>query len=237
MSDSLTIAIDGSAASGKSTLGWALAKKLNYLYLDTGVMYRAVTWAALHHHIDPHDEAAVTALAEKISLQILPPTKNDGRQATVLVDGTDITWEIRTPKVDANVSLVSSYPGVRRVLTEQQREIAAHGAVVMVGRDIGTVVLPHADLKLFIEASVEVRARRRYNERIARGEQADFDALLASMIRRDKLDREKPISPMIPADDAIIINTNNLSQEEVVARVLALVNEKMAQKKVAHGSR
>ncbi len=237
MSNSLTIAIDGSAASGKSTLGWALAKKLNYLYLDTGVMYRAVTWAALHHHIDPHDEAAVTALAEKISLKILPPTKDDGRQATVLVDGIDITWEIRTPEVDANVSLVSSYPGVRRVLTKQQREIAARGSVVMVGRDIGTVVLPHADLKLFIEASVEVRARRRYHERAARGEKVDFDTLLASMIRRDKLDREKPISPMIPADDAIIINTDTLSQNEVVDQVLALVEKKLAKKKVKYGSR
>ncbi len=237
MNNSLTIAIDGSAASGKSTLGWALAKKLNYLYLDTGVMYRAVTWAALHHRIDPHDEAAVTALAESMSLEILPPTENDGRQATVLVDGTDITWEIRSPEVDANVSLVSSYPGVRRVLTRQQREIAAQGAVVMVGRDIGTVVLPHADLKLFIEASVAVRARRRYNERIARGEKADFDALLAAMVRRDKLDREKPISPMVPADDAIIINTDALSQDEVVAQALALVKKKLARKKVNHGIR
>lgn len=231
MNKSFIIALDGSAASGKSTLGCALAKKLNCLYLDTGVMYRAITWAALHHHIDPADEAAVSALAETVRIDILPPNENDGRQATILVDGTDITWEIRTPKIDAHVSLVSSYPGVRAVLTRQQRDIARRGSVVMVGRDIGTVVLPNADLKLFIEASVEVRARRRYEERIARGEPADYDAILTAMVRRDQLDREKPISPMVPADDAIIINTDNLSPEAVMARALILLEEALSEKK------
>ena len=217
------IAIDGSAASGKSTLADALARRLNYLHLDTGVMYRAVTWAALQQNIDPNNKTAVSDLAEKTDIQIVSPQVDDGRQATVLVNGRDVTWLIRRPKVNANVSQVSSYPRVRQVLTRQQRKIARQGPVVMAGRDIGTVVLPNADLKLFIVASAEVRARRRYQECIARGEDVDFNSLLTSIIRRDKMDREKPISPMIPAPDAIIINTDNLSRQEVLERVMALV--------------
>ncbi|HEY85357.1 MAG TPA: (d)CMP kinase [Chloroflexi bacterium] len=218
-----TVAIDGSAASGKSTLASALAGRLKYLYLDTGVMYRAVTWAALKQNVDINDEAAVSELAEKIDLQILPSEVDDGRQATILVNGRDVTWLIRGPEVNVNVSQVSSYPRVRQVLTRQQRKIAQQGPVVMAGRDIGTVVLPNADLKLFIVASAEVRARRRHLECIERGETLNFDELLASIIRRDKLDREKPISPMIPAQDAVIINTDGLSQQAVLERVLALM--------------
>ncbi len=224
----LTIALDGSAASGKSTLGCALAKALNCLYLDTGVMYRAVTWAALNANIEPQDEAAVSKLAERIALEILPPTRDDGRQITVLVDGVDITWEIRSQAINQYVSLVSSYPKVRAVLTEMQRKIAEQGSVVMCGRDIGTVVLPNADFKFFIEASPEVRARRRYEEHIARGETLDFDELLESIIRRDKLDREKPISPMIAASDAITINTDSLSKEALLKKVSAYIQQKLA---------
>lgn len=216
-----TIAIDGSAASGKSTLGGALAHKLNYLYLDTGVMYRAVTWAAQNRRIDVADEAAVSALAGAIDLQILPPggDHNDGRQATILVDGVDVTWLIHSPEVTQDSSQVSSYAGVRRVMTEQQRRIARQGPVVMVGRDIGTVVLPDADLKLFTVASVEVRARRRYEEYRRRGVAIDFDQLVAAMARRDKLDEDKPISPMVPAADAVIIHTDELSCEAVLRLV------------------
>lgn len=220
-----TIAIDGSAASGKSTLGGALAQKLNYLYLDTGVMYRAVTWAAQNRQIDVSDEVAVSALAEAIDLQILPPSGEitDGRQATILVDGVDVTWLIHSPEVSQDASQVSSYPGVRRVMTEQQRRIARQGPVVMAGRDIGTVVLPDADLKLFTVASVEVRAKRRYEEYRRRGVEIDFDQLVAAMARRDKLDEEKPISPMVPAADAIIIHTDTLSREAVLELVEDLI--------------
>jgi len=224
----LTIALDGSAASGKSTLGCALADAFNCLYLDTGVMYRAVTWAALNANIKPQDEAAVSDLAAHIALEILPPTFDDGRQMTILVDGIDITWDILTQNINQYVSLVSSYPKVRAVLTEQQRNIAEQGSVVMCGRDIGTVVLPDADFKFFIEASPEVRAQRRYDERIARGETVDFDELLASIIRRDKLDREKPISPMIAAADAIVINTDTLSKEALLEKVSAIIRQKLA---------
>ena len=218
-----TIAIDGSAASGKSTLGSTLAKKLNYLYLDTGVMYRSVTWAALEAGLDVADEAAVSQLAENLDMVLLPPTTDDGRQLTVLVDGRDVTWLIRSADVDANVAQVSSYPRVRRAMTDRQRAIAAKGPVVMVGRDIGTVVLPEADLKIFISASLEVRARRRYRECLARGEAASYEEILAALARRDRQDREKPISPMIPAEDAIIVNTDDLTIEQVLQRVEQLV--------------
>jgi len=234
------IAIDGSAASGKSTLADALAGRLKYLHLDTGVMYRAITWAALKQNVDINDEAAVSELAEKVDLQIAPSEVDDGRQATILVNGRDVTRLIRSREVNANVSQVSSYPRVRQVLTRQQRKIAQQGPVVMAGRDIGTVVLPDADLKLFIVASAEVRARRRHLECLERGETVDFDDLLASIIRRDKLDREKPISPMIPAPDAIIINTDGLSQQEVLEKVMALVENnskgKLQNVKILHST-
>jgi len=221
-----TIAIDGSAASGKSTLGSELARRLRYLYLDTGVMYRAVTWAALQAGIDIADEAAVSRLAETINLQIIPPTVNDGRQATVLVDGQDVTWHIRRPEVNAHVSQVSSYRGVRRVLTEQQRQIARQGPVVMVGRDIGTIVLPDADLKIFTVASVEVRAERRYKECRRRGETVNYDELLQAMVERDRRDAANPIAPMVPASDAVIINTDALSPEEVLQKVETLIRQR-----------
>lgn len=219
----LTIALDGSAASGKSTLGNALARRLNYLYLDTGVMYRAITWAALNSGTDVNDEAAVSRLAQTVKLEILPSTETDGRQATITVNGTDVTWLIHSPEVNKDVSLVSSYAEVRRVMTNHQRKIARQGPVVMVGRDIGTVVLPNANLKLFIVASADVRARRRYDEYLERGIKVDFDQLLADIIRRDKLDAEKPISPMVPAADAIVINTDDLSREAVLKKVEALI--------------
>ena len=217
------IAIDGVAASGKSTLGSCLAQKHNYLYLDTGVMYRAITWYVLQTKTDPQDRPAVTALCRQANLVVKPPTQADGRKATVLLNDEDITWDIASPEVDANVSYVAANPGVRQVLTQHQREIAQYNAVIMVGRDIGTVVLPHADLKIFTIASVEVRAKRRYAERLERGEDADYEQILEDMTRRDKIDRERTISPMIPAEDATIIDTDGLSQAEVLAQVEALL--------------
>lgn len=216
MSKPSTIAIDGSAASGKSTLGARLAQRLGYLYFDTGVMYRAVTWATLNRNIDPEQAEAVSELAEKLLIEVKPGGASDGRLYTVLADGQDITWQIRSPEVETYVSLVSSYPRVRAALTTQQRRIAAAGSIVMVGRDIGTVVLPEAELKIFLHASAEERARRRYHEILAQGKSANFDEILRAIRERDKQDREKPISPMIPAPDAVIIETDNLSLEAVL---------------------
>jgi len=221
-----TIAIDGSAASGKSTLGSVLAKRLNYLYLDTGVMYRSVTWAVLNAGIDVTNEEAVSKLAETLNLELLAPTEDDGRdgrQCLVFANGQDITKLIRRPEIDANVAKVSSYPRVRQAMTIRQRTIAKKGPVVMVGRDIGTVVLPDADLKIFTEASLEVRAQRRYKECLERDEKVTYEEIHTAMAYRDKQDREKTISPMVPASDAVIIKTDHLTTEQVLKQVESLV--------------
>ncbi len=218
-----TIAIDGPAASGKTTLGNHLAQRYDYLFLDTGVMYRAATWYALQQQADLTDEAAVTALTKQMPLEILSPTVEDGRPATILVGQKDITWLIRSPEVDANVSCVSSYPQVRHILVDRQREIAQKGAVVMVGRDIGTVVLPNADLKLFTVASAAERAERRHKENRRLGLVTDYHTILEAMTQRDKMDRERTVSPMLPAEDAIIIDTDDLTQEEMVQKVKPLI--------------
>jgi cytidylate kinase len=220
-----TIAIDGPAASGKSTIGELLARSLGYLYFDTGVMYRAVTWAALSHDVSIGDETAVTALAERLRIDVTPSTVGDGRQYTVLADGVDITWDIRTPEVNTNVSQVSAYPGVRRAMVVQQRRVAVKGPVVMVGRDIGTVVLPDADLKLYLDASVEERARRRWQEERARGEETDYEPVLASMRRRDDIDSHRKVSPLQVAADAVVLDTTNLSIAEVFAEAQRLIEE------------
>jgi cytidylate kinase len=185
-------------------------------------MYRAVTLAALEQGVDVQEEAAVTALAQRMQIDILPPTENDGRQYTVLSDGRDVTWEIRGPDVDRGVSPVSAYPGVRAALTAQQQRIGRKGRVVMVGRDIGTVVLPRAELKIYLEATPEERARRRHREIEARGENADYDQILNSMRRRDCIDSGRALAPLRPAEDAVVIDTTGLTIEQVLERVLAL---------------
>jgi cytidylate kinase len=219
------IAIDGAAASGKSTVGGILARRLGYMYFDTGIMYRAVTWAALERGIPIDDETAVTALAESLVIEVTPPTQDDGRQYDVYVDRQDATWSIRQPAVDAAVSPVSAYRGVRRALTEQQRRIAAKGCIVMVGRDIGTVVLPDADLKLYMQASVEERARRRYQECQARGENVTYQEVLVSMHRRDRIDSQRTYAPLRPADDAVIIDTDGLDIDEVMVQIEPLLSD------------
>jgi len=224
------IAIDGPAASGKSTIANQIAEKIGYLYFDTGVMYRAVTWMALQHNLPFEDEAAMTGLAESVPIDVQPPSVEDGRDYDVLVKGEDITWEIRFPEVDANVSVVSAYPGVRTALSQQQRRIGLRGQVVMVGRDIGTVVLPEAGLKIYLDASAEERARRRYEERLERGEEADPEMILENMRRRDEIDSTREVAPLCAAEDAIIIETDNLTIEEVLAKIESLINYSQGEK-------
>ncbi len=219
------IAIDGPAASGKSTLAEKLADYLGYLYFDTGVMYRAATLAALRDLKSVDDEAMVTKLVERLDIDVCPPTVQDGRKYEVFLDGQNVTWQIHSPEVEANVSQVSAYPGVRRALTAQQRRIGRRGRVVMVGRDIGTVVLPEADLKIYLDASVEERARRRYLERKQRGEDISYEEILESMQRRDWIDSTREVAPLQPAQDAVILNSDGMTAEEVFAQVKRLLED------------
>jgi len=218
-----SIAIDGPASSGKSTLGKKLADALGYLFFDTGVMYRAITWVVLERGIAVADEAAVTALAEQTEIDIQPPSIEDGRNCDILVDGQDITWQIRRPEVDANVSPVSAYSGVRRALTLQQRRIGLRGRIVMVGRDIGTVVMPDAGLKIYLDASAEERARRRFQEVLQRGEPANYEEILRSIRRRDQIDSTRAVAPLRPAEDALILNSDCMDANQVLEKVKELV--------------
>jgi cytidylate kinase len=214
------IALDGPAASGKSTVGLHLAEALDYLFFDTGVMYRAVAWAALNKGIDTKDATAVSKLAEETPIDVRPASQDDGRTSDVVVEDQDITWQTRSPEVDANVSIVAANPGVRAALSQQQRRIGQRGNVVMVGRDIGTVVLPEADLKIYLDASAEERARRRYTEIIARGELADYAEILAKVKERDHIDSTRDVAPLRPADDAVIINSDKLDAEQVFQSIM-----------------
>jgi len=219
-----TIAIDGPAASGKSTLGALLAKDLGYLYFDTGVMYRAVTLAVIKAGLDFSDEEAIGALAQQVHIDVKAPSVEDGRDYDVLLDGEVVTWEIRNETITDHVSDVSTYAAVRKAMTDQQRRIAMENNVVMVGRDIGTVVMPDADLKIYLDASVEIRAERRYREIIERGENAEFDAVLRSLKNRDQIDSNREIAPLKPAEDAIVIHADDLNVQEVLEKAKELIS-------------
>lgn len=219
------ITIDGPAASGKTTIGKYLADKLDYLFFDTGIMYRAVTWAVLRQGIDVSQEEIAVDVAQTIEIDVRPATISDGRTSDILVDGVDITWEIRSPEVDKNVSQISAYHGVRQALSAQQRRIGLRGSVVMVGRDIGTVVLPEAEVKIYLDASAEERANRRHQESIARRESSSYQEILKSMQQRDEIDSTREIAPLRPAPDAYIINTDNKTIEQVLLEVDQILDE------------
>ena len=186
-------------------------------------MYRAVTWAALERGISiEHDEAAVTRLAEMLLIEVIPPTVNDGRQYSVLADGRDITWAIRDPEVNRYVSPVSAYVGVRAALTRQQRRIGEAGGVVMVGRDIGTVVLPQAQLKIYLDATLEERARRRYRESRERGQPRDYAEVVEDLRRRDQIDSSREAAPLQVPDGAVVIDSTHLAVAQVVEQIEVL---------------
>ena len=220
-----TIAIDGPAAAGKSTAGRRLAAALDYLYLDTGAMYRAVTLLALERGIATDNAGRLGELATSTRIDVVPPDgEDDGRHYTVRVGERDITWAIRRPQVDAHVSEVSAHTPVRAALTEQQRRIGNAGSVVMVGRDIGTVVMPEAGLKVYLDASLEERARRRHAESVRQGRDVAYEEILAAMRARDHHDSTRKTSPLRQATDAVYIDTSTLSLDEVVVRLLRLAH-------------
>lgn len=210
------VSIDGPAASGKSVIGREVARRLGIRFLDTGIMYRAVTWASIRRGIDPGREHELTSLADCSEIRLVSVCEDD----RLLLDGDDITDRIRLAEVDAAVSAVSAVSGVRRALVSQQRAIAADGPIVMSGRDIGTVVLPDACVKVFLTATVEVRARRRAAEEAGR---ADYKKIMDDLARRDGIDSERKDSPLRPAEDAITIATDNMTIEEVVNEILSKV--------------
>ncbi len=213
------IAMDGPAGSGKSTVAAILAKDLDYLYFDTGVMYRAVTLYALQVNVDIVDEAKVTALAEKAIIDVRDASVEDGRQYDVLLNNEDVTWKIREKSVEAFVSPVSTYAGVRKAMTAQQRRIGLRGKVVMVGRDIGTVVLPEAGVKIYLDTTVEERARRRVLELQQRGTPLSYEEILENLKSRDQIDSNRKVAPLRMAEDAHYILTDGMSIPEVVNAV------------------
>ncbi len=218
-----TIAIDGPAGAGKSTIGALVAERLGYLFLDTGAMYRAVALAAQRRGVDPDDAASLATLATEVRIAIGPPTVQDGRVYSVLLNGDDVTWAIRSADIDRTVSQVARVPAVRDAMVEQQRALATRGRVVMVGRDIGTVVLPDAERKIFLTASAGERAKRRGEELAARGEIRPRQELLHEILRRDQLDSERVVSPLKPAEDAVVVQTDGLSVKQALERILAVI--------------
>jgi len=218
-----TIAIDGPAGAGKSTIGALVAERLGYLFLDTGGMYRAVALAAKRRGIDPDDADRLATLAREARVLIGPPTKRDGRAYTVLLDGDDVTWAIREGDIDRTVSQVARVPAVRDAMVEQQRDLAKRGRLVMVGRDIGTVVLPKADRKIYLTASAAERAKRREEELASRGEVRPRQELLQEILRRDKLDSERAVAPLKAAEDAVVVQTDGLSVGQALDKVLGII--------------
>jgi cytidylate kinase len=216
------IAIDGLGAVGKSTVGPIVARRLGYRFVDSGELYRALTWLALHRAMDTGDEPGLARLAAETRLEIEPSP--DGERRIVFVDRLDVTAQIHTRKVDTEVGNVSRLAGVRRCLILYQRDMARDGRLVMAGRDIGTVVLPQAHLKIFLVASPEERARRRHLERQSAAP-ASYEEVLADMKKRDAIDSTRELSPTLPALDARVVDTERLTPWEVADRILAMAKE------------
>ena len=216
------IAIDGPAAAGKSTVARLLADRLRALLFDTGALYRAVALAALRSGISPGDEQLLARLAGDAEISVCPPSHPDGRLYDVWLNGEDVTWSVRNPEVGAIVSRVAEHPEVRAALLPLQRTIASAGPVVMVGRDIGTVVVPDAGLKIYLDATPEERARRRFQEGLERGSTQRFDAVLRETLNRDAIDRGRDTAPLRPAQDAVQINTDGIPVDRIVSEIEAL---------------
>ncbi len=216
------IAIDGPAASGKSTTAQRVARRLGYLYIDSGAMYRALTYYVILENVNIDDEEQVVALAQRLDIQL----DHLSDKLRTLIDGKDVSAEIRLPQVDEVISKISAYQGVRNIMVEKQRRLAAAGGIVMDGRDIGTVVLPDAEIKIFMQANLKDRARRRYKELHGRGLKLDLQDIEKEIKQRDRLDSSRDIAPLKKASDAHLIDTSSLSIEQQVDKVLEIVRNK-----------
>lgn len=221
----LQIAIDGPAGAGKSTVARRLADNLGYLYIDTGAMYRASTWLALQNNVPLTDGDAIAQLARDSKIVLKPADETSDGKIRVFVNDVEITRDIRTNKMSDMVANVAALGQVRVILVDKQRELAQEGRCVIDGRDIGTVVVPDAGLKVFLTASAEERARRRQKELLAQGENPDFGALLNSINERDRLDMNRAVSPLVRAVDAVEVITDNMSIDEVVTELERLAHE------------
>ncbi len=222
MNKKLSIAIDGPAAAGKSTVAKIIARRLTYIYIDTGAMYRALTYKALKNGIDPNNEAALFDLLMSTDIKL----QNSEKGQDVLIDGVIVSDEIRTPNVTQNVSAVSQHKLVREEMVRRQQLLSEQGGVVMDGRDIGTQVMPNAEVKIFMLASVDERAKRRHEENIAKGFDSDIEQLKQDIAARDKFDSEREVSPLKKAADAIELDTTSLSIDEVVDAIMKIAEEK-----------
>ncbi len=212
----IIIAIDGPAGSGKSTTARLVAQKLGYTYIDTGAMYRALTLKVLESNVDPNDEDSIVKLAENTKIELVYENGN----LKVILDEHDVSDKIRTPEVTSLVSIVSAHPKVRDIMVKKQRELGKNGGVVIDGRDIGTVVFPNADLKIFMTADVKERAKRRQKELRTQGFEIEIEKLIKEIEERDELDSNREVAPLKKADDAIEIDTTNLTIDEQVEIVL-----------------
>ncbi|MFR1898991.1 MAG: (d)CMP kinase [Veillonella atypica] len=219
----LAVAVDGPAGAGKSSISKIVAKKLGYLYIDTGAMYRSVTWAVLHNHIDVNNQKAVEALLPELDLTM----EASDDSCKVFIAGQDVTDFIRTPQVNNAVSIVASYKGVRQYLVERQRLMAEAGGVILDGRDIGSVVLPNAELKIYLTASVEARAMRRYLEVKGTVNEQTLEDIKDSVMQRDDMDKNRKESPLIQVEDAVLVDSSEMTFDETVEHILHLVQERI----------
>ena len=217
---SLVVAIDGPGSSGKGTLGKLLAEKLGCTFIDTGAMYRALAVEALRRGLSPQDEQPLEQLARRSEIRFSRSPEGDTWPSRITIDDRDVTEQIRTPRIDMASSRISAYPVVHRIMVEKQQELAREGGVVMEGRDIGTVVLPDADVKFFLTASAKERARRRYRQMQGWGRETDLEKLEEQLSRRDKNDSRRQVAPLRRAEDAVVIDTTELSIEQVLERML-----------------
>ena len=219
----IAVAVDGPAGAGKSSISKIVAKKLGYLYIDTGAMYRSVTWAVLHNHIDVNNQKAVEALLPELDLTM----EASDDSCKVFIAGQDVTDFIRTPQVNNAVSIVASYKGVRQYLVERQRLMAEAGGVILDGRDIGSVVLPNAKLKIYLTASVEARAMRRYLEVKGTVNEQTLEDIKDSVMQRDDMDKNRKESPLIQVEDAVLVDSSEMTFDETVEHILHLVQERI----------